>query len=155
MARQWKLRTSKSWFGKMKNHKMSESFTLLACCVSCCMCCQCRLVMLSNVCQPSAPEPPERRSLVQFRPSLVHFGIWDSHLYISTNKWPRSKLVHFNYLGLFGSILVIGSSMSDGASADTQGPIIMSDGKVENVRWEIIDQLLARRVFFLGGAPNG
>ena len=44
--------------------------------------------------------------------------------------------------------------MSDGASADTQGPIIMSDGKVENVRWEIIDQLLAGRVFFLGRAEG-
>jgi len=49
VAKQWKLRTSKSWFGEIKNHKMSESFTLLACCVSCCMCCQCRLVMPSNV----------------------------------------------------------------------------------------------------------
>ena len=86
VAKQWKLRTSKSWFGKIKNHKMSESFTLLACFVSCCLCCQCRLVMLSNVCQPSAPEPPERRSLVQFRRSPIHFGILDSHLYISINK---------------------------------------------------------------------
>jgi hypothetical protein len=86
VAKQWKLRTSNSWFGEMKNPKMSESFTLLACCVSCCLCCQCRLVMLSNVCQPSAPEPPERRSLVNFRGSLVHFGILDSHLYISINK---------------------------------------------------------------------
>jgi len=49
VAQQWKLRTSKSWFGKIQNHKMSESFTLLACCVSCFMCCQCRLVMLSKV----------------------------------------------------------------------------------------------------------
>ena len=49
VAKQWKLRTSKSWFGKIKNHQMSDSFTLLACCVSCCACCQCRLVMLSKI----------------------------------------------------------------------------------------------------------
>ena len=68
--------------------------------------------------------------------SLVHVGLSLVHSY---------KRVRLDRFGP--------SSLSGGASADTQGPIIMSDGKVENVRWEIIDQLFDRRVFFLLFSP--